>query len=178
MKASNPFAPYDIPLQAMLNGEHCYSYRLEDDFFGLFEASLITKALIQAELQIHRQGSRMDCQFVAKGTMEVGCARCLETLNWPVQDHSCLVVQISDHDSGNFSDEMVVLPSGETAWNAAHFMYESIHLHYPLRAVCQEASLPCRSKERWAENDLITFQTSEFTPTDPRWDTLKQVNFK
>lgn len=178
MKAHHPFASYDIPLQAMPNGEHCYSYELGTDFFGLFEASLIHKAQIQVELRIHRQGSRLDCQFGAQGTMQVGCARCLESLDWPVQDNSQLVVQLSDNDPGDDSDEIVVLPSGELVWNAAQFMYESIHLHYPLRAVCQEASIPCRSGEPWANKDLITFQTSDFSPTDPRWDTLKQVNFK
>lgn len=178
MKALQPFASYDIPLQAMPNGEHSYSYELGADFFGLFESSLIQSAQIQVELRIQRLGSRLDCQFDANGTVKVDCARCLEALDWPVQDRSQLVVQLSDSDSGNDTDEIVVLPSGETTWNTAQFMYESIHLHFPLRAVCFDASIPCHSAEPWADNDLITFQTSGLSPTDPRWDTLKQVNFK
>jgi len=71
MKAPNPFASYDISLQAMPNGEHSYSYELGADFFGLFEASLIHQAQIEVELRIHRLGSRLDCQFDANGTVQV-----------------------------------------------------------------------------------------------------------
>ncbi|MFM7911499.1 MAG: hypothetical protein ACKO9W_04890, partial [Bacteroidota bacterium] len=80
MKAHSPFAAYDIPLQAMPNGEHRYSFALKGDFFGLFEASLITEAQIQVDLQIHRMGSRLDCIFRSEGSIQVGCARCLEPL--------------------------------------------------------------------------------------------------
>ncbi|MFM7288454.1 MAG: YceD family protein [Bacteroidota bacterium] len=178
MKVQSPFAAYDIPLQAMPNGEHRYSFALKGDFFGLFEASLITEAQIQVELQILRMGSRLDCTFRSEGSMQVGCARCLEPLGWPIQDESHLVVQCSDSVSELDSDEILVLPSGEISWNVAQFIYESIHLHYPLRAVCDEASLPCRSQEPWSEQSLLTYQTSDNSPTDPRWDRLKHVNFQ
>ncbi|MBM3935881.1 MAG: DUF177 domain-containing protein [Sphingomonadales bacterium] len=178
MKVHHSFAAYDIPLQAMPNGNHQYSYVLGGDFFGLFETSIIKKAHIKVDLDIHRQGSRLDCYFRAQGTLQVGCARCLEPLDWPMQDNSHLVVQISDTDSENDSDEIVVLRSGDIVWNVAQFMYESIHLHYPLRAVCQEAALPCSSTDLWSDQNLLTFQTSDNAPTDPRWDTLKQVNFQ
>lgn len=177
MKAHLPFAAYEIPLQVLSNGEHRYSYALDKDFFGLFEASLITQAQILMELEIYRQGNRLDCHFHAQGTMQVGCARCLEPLNWPVHDTSSLVVQLRETDSGPDSDEILVLPSSQPTWNVAQFMYESVHLHFPLRAVCQEASLPCSSKVPWSDQDLFTYQTSNDDPHDPRWDTLKQVNF-
>ncbi len=178
MKAHSPFAAYDIPLQAMPNGEHSSSYALSGDFFGLFEASLITEAQIQVDLEIRRLGVRLDCNLRSVGTFQVGCARCLEPLAFPIQDDSHLVVQLIDSGSEVNSDEILVLPSGEISWNVAQFMYESIHLHFPLRAVCDEAALACQSQEPWSEQNLLTYQTSDNAPTDPRWDSLKQVNFQ
>lgn len=179
MKASHPFSPFDIPMQALANGEHRFEYELNGVFFGLFEASLIGEARIKVDLLVQRQGGSLDCTVRSQGAFSINCDRCLESLDWPVDDQSTLVVQVTQTETQASNDEILYLAATETHLNLAHFFYENIHLQVPLRAVCEEASLTCKSPEQLSQAETIAFSTqnSDGTTVDPRWEQLKNLNF-
>jgi len=178
MKTAQPLSAFDIALTSLPNGEHRFQYHLDGDFFELFEASLIKKADIKVDCTLVRQGNRIDCRVVSNGSMDLPCDRCLESLAWPVEDTSVLVVQLTENPAES-TDEILYLPLGETRLNLAHYFYENIHLHLPLRAVCGESGLPCKAPEGF---EALVNQTASATntgtdQTDPRWEQLKQINF-
>jgi len=178
MKTAHPLSAFDIALTSLPNGDHRYQYHLDGDFFELFEASLIKKADINVECTLVRQGNRIDCRVVSKGSMDLPCDRCLESLAWPVEDNSVLVVQLTENPAES-TDEILYLALGETRLNLAHYFYENIHLHLPLRAVCAESGLPCQAPEGFdaLANDTSSAPSTGTDSTDPRWEQLKQINF-
>ncbi|NBW32629.1 MAG: DUF177 domain-containing protein [Cytophagia bacterium] len=177
MKTAQTLSAFDVALTSLPNGEHRYHYRLDGDFFGLFEASLIKKADIEVDCTLFRQGNRMDVRVLSKGAMDLPCDRCLEPLAWPVEDESVLVVQLTEAPAES-NDEILYLPLGETRLNLAHYFYENIHLHLPLRAVCGESGLPCQAPSNFeALSEGAASKTPATDQTDPRWEQLKQINF-
>ena len=178
MKTAQSLSVFDIALTSLPNGEHRFQYHLDGDFFGLFESSLIKNAEIKVDCTLVRQGNRIDCRVVSNGAMDLPCDRCLESLAWPVDDTSVMVVQLTESPAES-TDEILYLPLGETRLNLAHYFYENIHLHLPLRAVCGESGLPCKAPEGF---EALANQTASATntgtdATDPRWEQLKQINF-
>ncbi len=178
METAQPLSAFDIALTSLTNGEHRFQYHLDGDFFELFEASLIKKADIIVDCTLVRQGNRIDCRVLSKGAMDLPCDRCLEPLAWPVEDTSVLLVQLTENPAES-TDEILYLPLGETRLNLAHYFYENIHLHLPLRAVCADSGHPCKAPNGF---EALANQTASATNTgtdqiDPRWEQLKQINF-
>ncbi|MFM9142434.1 MAG: YceD family protein [Bacteroidota bacterium] len=178
MNPAASLSTFDLVLTSLSNGEHRMHYRLDGDFFGLFETSLIQKAAVEVECVLNRLGNRLDCRVRSQGTISLTCDRCLEGLDWPIQDDSALVVQLTENPAES-TDEILYLPMGETRLNLAQFFYENIHLHLPMRAVCEDASLLCQAPAGFDSHEQPnTASTStDEAPVDPRWEQLKQINF-
>lgn len=178
MKPVASLSSFDLALTSLPNGEHRMHYRLDGDFFGLFESSLIQKAAVDVECVLHRMGNRLDCRVSSQGTISLLCDRCLEGLDWPVKDDSALVVQLTENPAES-TDEILYLPAGETRLNLAHFFYENIHLHLPMRAVCEDADLPCQAPAGFdpQPQSNSNAKSTDEVPVDPRWEQLKQINF-
>jgi hypothetical protein len=104
--------------------------------------------------------------------MDLPCDRCLESLAWPVEDTSVLVVQLTENPAES-TDEILYLPLGETRLNLAHYFYENIHLHLPLRAVCGESGLPCKAPEGFealaTPEAVVTSAVPTIMLPSPRW---------
>lgn len=187
------FSLYKIPLKTLAPGVHTYEYELDRKFFEAIDGEEVKKGDVNVILNVRRTSSSFELNFDIEGVIKVSCTRCLDDMNLDVDTESRLIVKFGSEYSEE-SDEIVIIPEVEGEINIAWFLYEFIALTIPIKHVhprgeCNRTVSSKFKKHRAVSaddedddsDDIIDDdsepQEDEDTPqTDPRWDTLREIN--
>jgi len=168
---------YTIRFSGLKNGFHYFDYEIAGDFFKLFDGSLIENAGLQVALELERKTSGLVLQFKLTGWLEMPCDRCLKHIQVPVTGDAELVVKLSA-DPGDSTDNLWFLPITAYEINVGQFLYETISLMVPLRALCgPEESNSCQAdfEALMQQYDGSAAKEEEDGDIDPRWEKLKNL---
>ena len=125
---------YDIYFKGLNDGEHRFSFNVDNKFFEAFENPEIKGGNASVNILLTKNGNVMILDFVIKGVTVVECDRCLEDCEIPVEFNDSLKVRISDkiaEQNSDFDGELLWINSSESALNVAQYIYESIVLSLP-----------------------------------------------
>ena len=126
--------PYKIGFSSLAKGRHAYSFDIGPEFFECFEHSEVAQGLIRLELDLVREENMLVLEFSFSGWVELFCDRCLEAYHEDVEHSATLYVKFGD-DHYEQSDDVIVIPSTESHFDIAQYVYEFIHLNLPIKRV-------------------------------------------
>ena len=192
IKVVGKFTIYNIPLKNLSEGTHSFDFLLDKVFFTVINdgESDVKKGEVPINLTIKRIGSTFEFNFDLVGEVIVSCDRCLDDLPFEVNVQSKLYVKFGKEYSEE-SDEIVVIPEDDGEINIAWFLYEFVMLSLPMKKVhgpgkCNKMMSSKLNKHKVSSSDSggdsddVDFDETEAESedTDPRWDTLKDVNIE
>jgi uncharacterized protein len=149
-------------------GSHIFELDVDDRFFEGLDYSEVSKANVKAEIELVKQNNVITLNFHLSGTVETICDRCALEVGMPVDIRDSVVIKHGD--PAESTDEIVVLPHGETEVDVSHFLYEFITLAIPPKRV------PCEEDES-IECDYDALAKLETIGTeDERQDSSEEVN--
>ena len=160
---------YKIAFVGLKEGEHNFSFKIDDKFFDFFENSLIDSCEILAELHLHKKPGMMECSFEHNGVVHSICDRCGQPMEFGVAHHNELIFKFSDNLESN-SDEIIYIPQNEFELDVAKYFYEFISLSLPSKKIHAEGECDEEIIEL-----LDELNTKESMDSDPRWDVLKNL---
>ncbi len=187
------FSLYNIPLKNLAPGVHTYEYELDRKFFEAIDGDEIRKGDVNVILNVRRTSSSFELNFDIEGVIKVSCTRCLDDMNLDVDTESRLIVKFGSEYSEE-SDEIVIIPEVEGEINIAWFLYEFIALTIPIKHVHPKGECNRTVSSKFKKHQAVSAdddeddsddiidddsepQEDEDTPqTDPRWDTLREIN--
>jgi uncharacterized metal-binding protein YceD (DUF177 family) len=170
-------ASYSIPFVGLKKGVHFYEYRIDDSFFELMGNDLISKGLLEVELELNKKETMMELDFHFGGTVRLICDRCTGEYDQPVADHGHLIVKFG-HETMEENEEILILASNEIEINVAQYIYEFIILALPMRHVHptdEDGNSTCDPEFLERLESLERHEESEEKP-DPRWDALRRIS--
>ena len=71
-----------IPLTGLKEGSHNYRFKIESDFFALFEGSEIAGGELAVEVNLVKRSSHLELFFSLAGRVQLVCDRCLEPFTY------------------------------------------------------------------------------------------------
>ncbi len=187
------FSLYKIPLRTLAPGFHTYEYELDRKFFEDIDGEEVRKGDVNVILNVRRTSSSFELNFDIEGVIKVSCTRCLDDMNLDVDTESRLIVKFGSEYSEE-SDEIVIIPEDEGEINIAWFLYEFIALTIPIKHVHPRGECNRTVSSKFKKHQAVSAdddeddsddiidddsepQEDEDTPqTDPRWDTLREIN--
>lgn len=187
------FSLYKIPLRTLAPGVHTYEYELDRKFFEAIDGEEVKKGNVNVILNVRRTSSSFELNFDIEGVIKVSCTRCLDDMNLDVDTESRLIVKFGSEYSEE-SDEIVIIPEVEGEINIAWFLYEFIALTIPIKHVHPRGECNRTVSSKFKKHQAVSAdddeddsddiidddsepQEDEDTPqTDPRWDTLREIN--
>ncbi len=187
------FSLYKIPLRTLAPGVHTYEYELDRKFFEAIDGEEVKKGNVNVILNVRRTSSSFELNFDIEGVIKVSCTRCLEDMKLDVDTESRLIVKFGSEYSEE-SDEIVIIPEVEGEINIAWFLYEFIALTIPIKHVHPKGECNRTVSSKFKKHQAVSAdddeddsddiidddsepQEDEDTPqTDPRWDTLREIN--
>jgi uncharacterized metal-binding protein YceD (DUF177 family) len=156
-------------------GTHVFELEVNDEFFEELEFSEIRKANVKAEIEMVKQNNVITLNFHLKGTVDVTCDRCAKEVGLPIDITDNVVVKHGNVEES--TDEIVVLPHGETEIDVTHYLYEFIMLAIPPKRIpCEEDETVECDYDALDKLDNIALE-EEKTEPNPLWDELKKLKF-
>lgn len=165
---------YDIELSKLEFGQHEFHYQIEDEFFELFDYSLLDHGSLSVELTLDKKTSFISLQFNITGTIELICDRSLDRFDYVLETENEMVLKFGQ-DAIELSDEIEMIPFNTQLINVGKYLYEFISVTIPMK------KLHLRYKNESAEDQVIYSSQEdeeEVLETDPRWNELKKLKNK
>ncbi len=172
MERENEFL---IPVSGLALGVHDYKFDINDDFFADMDYSEVKKGEVTVSLNIVREESMMTLNFAIDGKVLVPCDRCGDEFYIPIQSEQVFCIKFGAEEIEE-SDDVVVVPAEEHAYDIRSLVYEYIILSIPMHRVhpdgeCNPEALALLSNDPEPE-------TEEEADMDPRWAALKDLKIE
>lgn len=171
MEKENEFL---IPVSGLALGVHSFKFDINDDFFADLDYSEVKQAAVTVDLEVLREELMMTLNFHVEGKVLVTCDRCADEFYIPIQSEQVFYIKFGAEEVEE-SDDVVVVPAEEHAYDVRSLIYEYIILSIPIHRVhpegeCNPKVLALLSHDEEPSDEEIA--------TDPRWAALKDVKIE
>mgnify|MGYP001046508794 CR=1 FL=1 len=172
MKLLNKF---DIVITKLELGRHEFSFKIDDEFFELFDYSLVDHGNLKVQVELDRKASFISLGFSFAGVIELVCDRSLDKYDHKLETTNKVIIKFGE-EAKELSDEIEVIPYNTQQINIARYIYEFITVAIPMK------KLHPRYQDE-ADEDQIIYSSKnddeeEHSETDPRWSELKKLKNK
>ena len=171
MEKDNEFL---IPVSGLALGVHHFKFDIKDDFFADMDYSEVKQADVTVDLEVLREELMMTLNFHVEGKVLVPCDRCADEFFIPIQSDQVFYIKFGA-EGVEESDDVVVMPAEEHAFDVRSLIYEYIILSIPMYRVHPEGEC---NPEVLALLSHDEEPSDEETKTDPRWAALKDVQIE
>ena len=161
---------YTIKFAGLSLDTHQFEFTVSDDFFDLIEFGEIRNGDLTVKIDMIKEESMLVLDFDISGTVTIMCDRCAELYNQEIEGQNQLIVKFGEGAHQN-TDDILVLPRGESEMSITLYIYEFTHLLLPQKRVHPDGD--CNQEVVDRLNELNT--ASKFKDGDPRWNALKEV---
>lgn len=173
---------YKLNLRTLTEGDHEYSWLLEDRYFQSIDSNGITGGEVEVHLDLRRTGDVFSLAFSYDGVVDTTCDRCLDPLEVVVEADRELVVKFGQEYLEE-SDEILVVGEQDGVLDLEWLMYEDIVLSLPVQRLhedgqCNDSMLqiihsvePAELIEGSEGEDI----TRDEDGIDERWAALKAL---
>ncbi len=125
---------FDIIIEGRKDGEYFFDYDLNDEFFSLFEHSLIEHANLKVNLLLNKKNKLFEFLYKIQGEIELVCDRCLDTFMYPINVEQTQLVKIGE-EYNDTDEHMLIIPENQQSINVAQWLYEDAALTIPIRKI-------------------------------------------
>ena len=164
---------YDIDISKLNLGHHEFRFQIEDEFFELFDYSLIDHGSLETVILLEKKTTFISIAFQISGKVELTCDRSLEKFAHDLSIENSMVFKYGDEEKV-VSDEIEIITSNTQKINVASYLYEFISVSIPMK------KLHPRYADEPEENQIIFSSKDEDNNSeiDPRWSELKKLKNK
>jgi uncharacterized protein len=168
---------YTIHYIGLAQGEHNFSYSVDDTFFSGFENSVVKAGKVGVEVELTKQENVLLLNFSFEGWLRMACHRCLDEFDFPLVGENRLIVKLGDRAEEE-SDEVITIPVESNQLDLTQYIFEFIELLVPLRVVHPDnanGKSTCNPEVLKIMNRHIDNEKKHENHT---WDQLKKLKFK
>lgn len=163
---------FSIPHLGLLEGEHNFTYRIDNDFFKSLNDNELAGNFI-VKLDLDKRANMMVLDFHVDGSFRTPCDRCLNEIEIEIVNEFQQIVKYTEPDA---ESDIVYLPAGESHLDVSPFIYEQIKLSMPIKRVRD-----CENEDYKYCNEKALDALNQFDNTEeenPIWASLKDLNIK
>lgn len=172
MEKENEFL---IPVSGLALGTHDFRFDIKDDFFANMDYSEVKQGMVTVDLEVLREELMMTLNFHLEGKVLVPCDRCADEFYIPIQSEQVFYIKLGAEEVEE-SDDVVVVPAEEHAYDVRSLIYEYIILSIPMHRVHPEGECNPQVLAMLSHDEEPAEE--EEAETDPRWAALKDVKIE
>lgn len=169
---------YKLNLKGLKDGEHRFTYELDDAFFQGIEESSISEGDVEAEVVLTKRGELHQLHIVVDGWVLVACDRCLGDLEEDVYSERELIVKFGS-EYREESEDVLVIPEREGVLDLHWLLYEDVMLSLPMQSMHAEGECDGDMTALFEQMSTGIVRDADGTierdedGVDPRWAALK-----
>ncbi|MDR4987710.1 MAG: DUF177 domain-containing protein [Bacteroidales bacterium] len=173
---------YKIGFSGLAIGNHLFSFDIDKGFFECFPQSEINLCAVHLDLKLAKESNMLVLDFLFSGWVALDCDRCLDSYRENIDQEQRLYIKFGNAYAEQ-SEDIVVIPYGESHIDISQFVYEFLHLGLPIqrahqvdgdgRTECNREMLDKMKQHAPQTKSEGTTQTGEGSA----WDSLKSLQF-
>lgn len=168
---------FTIKLQSLKNGNNEFSFQVKDKFFENDCISDIKHADLIVNSLIIKNDDKLKIEINISGVLnDIPCDICTEKISIKFSALSNYILKISDKNC--LTDEIIFVKEEDGKINLYHLIYETIILNSPKKRqhkLDENGNKTCNSEMLKLIEKYTEKQNKKI---DPRWDALKNINYK
>lgn len=169
---------FDIEIFRLKEGEHHFTYPINEEFFSLFANSIVDQGKGEVTAVLDKQNTLLTLRLNISGSVELVCDRSLQPFTYPIQVNETLLIKYGPEE--NFEDDKMLIITRETpSINVAQFVYEFFSLAIPMKRLhpdWQEEDDPFTDLEMvYSSGEDGNEDDRNEEDFDPRWQALKRL---
>ena len=164
---------YTIPFTGLKHGIHEFSLDVNKEFFDENGFSVENNSCVEVSIKLEIQSTLMQLWLSLNGNIIVPCDRCNHSMNVLFESEHKVIIKYREEDNSE-SDEIIMLSEGDTEIDLSQQIFEFLTLDIPIKNVHEEGNCDAETL-KIIEKYSVPDKGPE---TDPRWDSLKNINFK
>ena len=185
-------SPYDLNLPTLaLNRRHEFDFVLDDAFFAGFEQGIILGGDVAVHLDLDRTERLMTLDFQLDGTVRLVCDRSLDEFDETISSREMLHVRFGD-TTEELDDTILQITPDTQVLPLAQYLFDFVATAVPMkklhpRFVAADVAADAAAGEAAEKADVrliysvatdesATEEGADQTPTDPRWNVLRNLN--
>ena len=173
----NKQGSYAIRISGLGEGDHGFSFELDQKFFASFEHPDIETGKVQAQVILEKKTGLFALHFSLTGEVEVICDRCLEPFMAPIDSSQTVFVK-AGKIPGEIEDDVLIIGRDDHEIEVGQYLYEFIILALPYQRIHptdQEGNSSCNPEMLRVLDAHRANEIDQHEKTDPRWDALKGI---
>ncbi len=175
---ANNIEQYGIVFKGLKTGVHHFNFILDNRFFGHFGNPELRGGDMEINVELDKKDQFLSLDFTFSGSVRVICDRCLEEFDAPLTFRSSLVIKFVQEERENEAD-VIYLERHEKNINLADYFIESMCLNLPIKRVHEKNDIGVDMCDKDMIDKLEEHRTRRTEgETDPRWESLKNINKK
>ena len=164
----------DIDLKSLTEGDHEFSFQIDDSFFQNLSDAEIKQGNVNAKAVIHKTtDSSYTLALTIEGNVTVTCDLCLDDMQQPVSAISSFIVNLGQEASSD--DDVITIDENEGILSLAWLIYEAIVLAIPIKHVHAPGKCNDAMTKKLEELSATRSGDEDAADTDPRWAKLEQL---
>lgn len=171
------FNYFNLAFVKLTNGEHQFTYEVNDAFFDYFGNKEISAASVSFNATVIKSDSMIIIDLKGKGVLQATCDRCLNHVNFQVNPDFKVIANLNSSEvptslNDDINLQLIYLRSSDFEINLATSIYESFLPCIPMVKSCESLE----NKDCDETVTRIINQTDKADESvDPRWEKLKQL---
>lgn len=165
---------YTIFFVGLADKKHIFNYKIDKNFFDLFEYSQVKNGKLEVNLELNKQPGLFTLVFNIQGNIWLQCDRCLGVFEKPVGCVQKVILKFSDEKIDN-GDDIIFLKTESTEFNISQLIYEYINLMVPFKIVHPVNSGEKSGCDPEVEKILEKVSVNTKNKVDPRWESLSKL---
>ena len=171
---------YAIRISGIGDGEHDFSFGLDETFFSYYKHPDIRNGEVIATVILEKRAGLLSLQFTIQGEVEVICDRCLEYFMKNISIKEQMFVRTGNCQEEN-PENIILIEKDDHEIEIGQYFYEFIVLALPYKkvhAADDAGNLTCNPDMLKKLEEHIISNQDRNKQIDPRWNALKEINNK
>ena len=166
---------YDVSFSGLKNGKHEFKFEIDKTFFQLFDTEQeFTNPKIEVNILLEKHTTFLEFEIKVHGTVELICDITNEEFDHPIENQIKVLVKFGE-EYDDSEEDVITIPAGDHAFNAAQLIYENVQLSIPMKKLSPNVSdEDLELLDQFSPKDIEETEEEEHE-SDPRWDALKKL---
>ena len=163
-----------IDIGKLAVGQYDYSFKISDEFFELFDYSLVDQGDLTVKLHLEKKTSFVSLNYEISGSVELVCDRSLEKYDHQINTENKVILKYGEEEK-ELTEEIEVIPFNTQKFDVSRHIYEFISVAVPMK------KLHPRYLDESPEDQVIYSSSNdeeEDQELDPRWSELRKLKKK
>ncbi len=169
---------YDIKFTGLKNGNHTFTFHIDQEFFKQFDFEEYDDSDIDIVLELTKRDNLLEISILSEGYVNVPCDISGKNFDQSIKGNLSFVVKFGDEYNDDRED-LLIIPYHSFKLNVAQQIYESVLLSVPAKRVHPDiiSGKMHAEAEKYIVNydDNVIEQEDKEQEIDPRWSVLKKI---